>query len=76
MLFGRFGYWEVLLLVGVVLLLFGPKRIIALVRGLRQGARRFWQELMGTTSDDAGLQEREPEALPSPRPERSQKVDG
>ncbi|MBU0510043.1 twin-arginine translocase TatA/TatE family subunit [bacterium] len=37
----RFGWVEILLIVGVVLLLFGGRRIPELMRGLARGVREF-----------------------------------
>jgi sec-independent protein translocase protein TatA len=46
MVFGL-GIWEILLLVAVVLLLFGTKRIPALVRALGEGISNFRRGLRG-----------------------------
>lgn len=36
-----FGYWEILLIVFVVMLLFGGKKLPELAKGLGQGLREF-----------------------------------
>ncbi|MBU0509223.1 twin-arginine translocase TatA/TatE family subunit [bacterium] len=43
----RFGWLEILLIVVIVLLLFGAKRIPELMRGLGRGAREFKEGLRG-----------------------------
>lgn len=43
----KFGWMEILLIVAVVLLLFGGKKIPELMRGLGQGAREFKEGLRG-----------------------------
>ncbi len=40
---GSLGFWEILLIVLVVLLLFGGKKIPELMRGLGKGMRSFRQ---------------------------------
>ena len=41
LLFGSLGFWEIALIVLVVLLLFGGKKIPELMRGLGKGVRNF-----------------------------------
>jgi sec-independent protein translocase protein TatA len=41
LLFGNFGTTEILLIVFIIILLFGAKRIPELFRGLGQGMREF-----------------------------------
>ena len=43
----RFGWMEILLVMVIVLLLFGGKKIPELMRGLGQGAREFKEGLKG-----------------------------
>ena len=40
-LFAMFSGWEIVLILGIVLLLFGAKRLPGLARGLGQGIREF-----------------------------------
>lgn len=40
-----FGIWEMLLILGVLMLLFGAKKLPMLARGLGQGVRNFKGEL-------------------------------
>lgn len=51
-----FGLWEALLVVGVLMLLFGAKKLPALARGLGSGIRNFKGELQapdeGSDTDD------------------------
>ena len=44
---GWFGPWELLIVLAVVLLIFGPKRLPALGRSLGQGARSFRDSIRG-----------------------------
>jgi len=41
LLFGSLGFWEILLIVLVVLLLFGGKKIPELMQGLGKGVKSF-----------------------------------
>ena len=44
---GWFGPWEILILVLVLLLVFGPKRIPEIGRGLGKGMREFKDSVSG-----------------------------
>lgn len=56
---GGFGGWEVLLIIAIILLLFGAKKIPELARGVGSGIREF---------KNASLASREEETSP-PAPE-------
>ena len=43
LLFGSLGFWEIVLIVLVILLLFGGKKIPELMRGLGKGVKSFKQ---------------------------------
>ncbi|MBK6767089.1 MAG: twin-arginine translocase TatA/TatE family subunit [bacterium] len=43
----RFGWAEVLLIMAIILLMFGAKRIPELMKGLGKGAREFKEGLRG-----------------------------
>ncbi|MDA0312620.1 MAG: twin-arginine translocase TatA/TatE family subunit [Gemmatimonadetes bacterium] len=47
-----FGFGEMLLMFGVVMLLFGAKKLPLLARGLGAGIRNFKGEIQPTTEDD------------------------
>lgn len=47
-----FGIWEMLLLFGVIMLLFGAKKLPQLARGLGAGVRNFKGELNAPPSSD------------------------
>jgi sec-independent protein translocase protein TatA len=51
LLFGSLGFWEILLIVLVVILLFGAKKIPELMRGLGKGVKNF-KEGMKEVEDD------------------------
>ena len=49
----RFGTWEIILIVVVILLLFGAKRIPDLMRGIGRGAKEFKEGMReGSDSGD------------------------
>ena len=52
LLFGSLGFWEIALIVLVVLLLFGGKKIPELMRGLGKGVKSF-KEGMKDVEDEA-----------------------
>jgi len=43
----RFGWVEILLVAGIILLLFGAKRVPELMKGLGRGTREFKEGLKG-----------------------------
>ena len=51
LLFGSLGFWEILLIVLAVILLFGGKKIPELMRGLGKGVKNF-KEGMKEVEDD------------------------
>jgi sec-independent protein translocase protein TatA len=53
--------WEILILLVVVLLVFGPKRLPEFGKSLGRGMREFKSSLREITDDD------EPEELPPPK---------
>jgi len=59
---GWIGPWEILILLVVVLLVFGPKRLPEFGRSLGRGMREFKSSLRDITDDDT-----EPEELPPPK---------
>ena len=48
-----FGFGEMLLVFGIVMLLFGAKKLPALARGLGSGIRNFKGELQAPEDDDS-----------------------
>ena len=52
-MFGRIGIWQIVLIVIVVLLLFGGKKIPELMKGLGKGVRSFKEGMNGEESDKA-----------------------
>ena len=58
---GWFGPWELLIVLAVVLLIFGPKRLPQLGRSLGSGARSFRDGIRGRHDDE---QDGEVPALP------------
>ena len=50
-LFGLPGHWEVVIIILVILLLFGGRKLPELGRGLARGLRSFRDELTGRKTD-------------------------
>ena len=50
---GKFGTWEIILIIAVILLLFGGRKIPELMRGLGRGMKEFKDAKDGNTPDDA-----------------------
>ena len=46
------GFWEILLVAGVLMMLFGAKKLPMLARGLGQGIRNFKGELSAPEDDE------------------------
>ena len=66
--------WHVVLIFGVVLLLFGGKKLPELARGLAKGVRIFRDELHGTTKDiDDAIENPPPQAKQDQPPQGSEK---
>ncbi len=50
-----FGVWEAVLVFGMLMLLFGAKKLPELARGLGIGIRNFKGELQAPPDDDDGV---------------------
>ena len=50
--FQNFGVWEILILLLVLLLIFGPKRLPEMGRSLGRGMREFKDSVTGKSLDD------------------------
>jgi sec-independent protein translocase protein TatA len=62
-LFQNFGVWEILLLLLVLLLVFGPKRLPEMGRSMGRGMREFKDSLTGQGKDEDEEQEPEQAAI-------------
>ena len=51
LLFGSLGFWEIALIVLVILLLFGGKKIPELMRGLGKGVKSFKEGMKDVEND-------------------------
>lgn len=60
MLAGFFGGWEIVLILAVVLLLFGSKKLPELARGLGQGIKEFKKATNDVTSEIHNAMEETP----------------
>ena len=70
-IFRNFGVWEILILLFVVLLFFGPKRLPEMGRSLGRGMREFKDSITGNSPDDEEEDEKQAvltaaEAAPAP----------
>jgi sec-independent protein translocase protein TatA len=52
---GNFGIWEILLVLLVVLLVFGPKRLPEMGRSLGRGMREFKDSVTGNDADEPAV---------------------
>jgi sec-independent protein translocase protein TatA len=64
------GGWEFVILIGILVLLFGAKRLPDMARSIGQSARVFKGEMKGMKNDDgkAAEQPATPPAQPAPLP--------
>jgi sec-independent protein translocase protein TatA len=69
-LFQNFGVWEILLLLLVLLLVFGPKRLPEMGRSMGRGMREFKDSLTG--KDKGEEDEEQPAALATAAPVEAQ----
>ena len=46
------GFWEALMIAGVVMLLFGAKKLPEVARGLGEGIRNFKGEMKGRPTEE------------------------
>jgi sec-independent protein translocase protein TatA len=67
------GGWEFVILIGILVLLFGAKRLPDMARSIGQSARVFKGEMKGMKNDDAAKadkpadQQSDPQAAPEPK---------
>jgi sec-independent protein translocase protein TatA len=52
MILGTFGPWQVIIILAVVLLLFGGKKIPELMKGLGKGVKEFKDASKGTSEEE------------------------
>lgn len=67
-IFQNFGVWEILILLLVLLLIFGPKRLPEMGRSLGRGMREFKDSVTGKSLDDDELQNVELTPTPTTTP--------
>lgn len=61
MILGVFGPWQVILIVAVVLLMFGGKKIPELMKGLGKGVKEFKDASSGAEKKEGSEEEKETE---------------
>jgi sec-independent protein translocase protein TatA len=66
------GIWEILILLLVVLLVFGPKRLPEMGRSLGKGMREFKDSISGIEKDDEPAAQPQPQLPPPEQPTASQ----
>ncbi|MEW5807298.1 MAG: twin-arginine translocase TatA/TatE family subunit [Acidobacteriota bacterium] len=54
----RLGIWEILIIILIIVLIFGARKIPELGRGLGEGIRNFRKALRGDTEDKDKTEER------------------
>jgi sec-independent protein translocase protein TatA len=71
------GGWELIVIIGVLILLFGAKRLPEMARSIGQSARVFKGEMKGMKSDDeaAAPPAAQPPAPPALRPGQPTEAD-
>jgi sec-independent protein translocase protein TatA len=71
---GPFGVWEILIILIVVLLIFGPRRLPEMAKGLGQSVRLFRKEMRDFKADleADGSAPARPQAQPAPAPAQAQ----
>lgn len=57
---GNLGGWEILIILGVLVVLFGAKRLPDMARSIGQSARVFKGEMKGLKDDEKGPKTPEP----------------
>ena len=67
MVFGMLNGWEIVLILAVVLVLFGAKKLPELARGLGQGIREFKKSTREVTDELQSVMDAEP---PPPPPQK------
>ncbi len=69
------GWQEILVIVVVILILFGGRKIPELARGIGRGMREFKREMRGVKEDfDEAIREDEEESAPRRRKKRKKRV--
>ena len=66
---GWFGPWELLIVLAIVLLIFGPKRLPSLGRSLGQGARSFRDSVRGRFDKNDDDDDEKPAQLTAAAPD-------
>jgi len=57
-MFGRFGPWEILIIVLLIVILFGHAKIPGMMKNLAGGIKVFKKELKDTKSENADVQKK------------------
>ena len=75
---GSLGGWEILIILGVLVVLFGAKRLPDMARSIGQSARVFKGEMKGLRDDDKGPEpaSRHGGRPQEPRPAKSPETPG
>ena len=71
MLAGFFGGWEIVLILAVVLLLFGAKKLPELAKGLGTGIKEFKKATREVTDEIQNAPTEKPAAPAAPAPSRA-----
>jgi sec-independent protein translocase protein TatA len=63
------AWWEILLILLLVLLVFGPKRLPEMGRSLGRGFREFKESITGESKEERAAELPPPEPAEAPEPE-------
>ena len=72
MIAGMLGGWDVFVIVGSILILFGAKRIPEFAKGLGQGIREFKKAANEVTDEVHKAGDNNPQQKPSPNSDQTQ----
>ena len=72
---GGLQLWEILVVLAIALVIFGPKRLPEMGRSLGRGMREFKDSITGKDEDEARERERERERVSLPPPPTERETD-
>jgi sec-independent protein translocase protein TatA len=74
--FGGLGPWEIILILAVVLVLFGAKKLPELAKGMGQGIKEFKKATRDATNEMERAMDDPPAYTPPPTPKISEQASG
>ncbi|HJN89524.1 MAG TPA: twin-arginine translocase TatA/TatE family subunit [Verrucomicrobiota bacterium] len=73
--FGGLGPWEIILILAVVLVLFGAKKLPELAKGMGQGIKEFKKATRGVNDELERAMDDTPTYTPPPTPQITEQKD-